>query len=88
MSSSAGPKPKSDGGLIAEESGVEGNLAIKIRWSAEIVKGIPGEGLSMTVYNRFATLDCPITSGDEANYSYFAMIDNPNGNVMAATGSY
>jgi len=35
-----------------------------------------------------ATLDCPITSGDEAAYSYFAAFDNPDGDVMAATGSY
>ena len=87
-SSATGPQPRPGGGFNAEESGVKGHLAIKIRWTAEIIKGIPDEGLTTTVYNRFATLDCPITSGDEANYSYFAMVDNPNGDPMAATGTY
>ena len=86
--SATGPQPRPGGGFNAEESGVKGHLAIKIRWTAEIIKGIPDEGLTTTVYNRFATLDCPITSGDEANYSYFAMVDNPNGDPMAATGTY
>jgi len=85
---SIGSRPKPDGGFIAEESGVQGNLSITIKWTAKIVTGIPDEGLTTTVYDRFATLDCPITSGDEANYSYFAMIDNPNGDPMAATGAY
>ena len=90
--SAPGPAPvparEPGGGLIAEESGVDGNLAITIRWSATIVTGIPAEGLTTTVYKRIATLDCPITSGDEAAYSYFAAFDNPDGDVMAATGSY
>jgi hypothetical protein len=86
--SATGPQPKPGGGFIAEESGVKGHLAIKIRWTAEIIKGIPDEGMTTTVYNHFTTLDCPITSGDESNYSYFAMIDNPAGDPMAATGSY
>lgn len=86
--SATGPQPRPGGGFIAEESGVKGHLAIKIRWSAEIIKGIPDEGLTTTVYNRFATLDCPVTSGDAANYSYFAIIDDPDGDPMAATGFY
>jgi hypothetical protein len=52
------------------------------------VTGIPSEGLTTTVYKRTAHLDCPITSGDEASYSYFAAFDNPNGDPLAATGSY
>ncbi len=84
----AGPAAKPGGGLVAEPAGVEARVAIDIRWSATIVKGIPAEGLITTVYKRTAHLDCPITSGDEAAYSYFAAFDNPNGDPLAATGSY
>ena len=86
--SSAGPAPKPGGGLLAEPSGVEGILAISIRWSAKIVTGVPAEGLTTTVYKRTAKLVCPITSSAEAVASYFAAFDNPNGDPMAATGSY
>ncbi|MBK9374834.1 MAG: hypothetical protein IPN03_14185 [Holophagales bacterium] len=86
--SDAGPAPKPGGGLLAEPSGVEGTLAISIRWSAEIVTGRPAEGLTTTVYKRAAQLVCPITSSAEAAASYFAAFDNPNGDPMAATGSY
>lgn len=85
---SAGPAAKPGGGLLAEPSGVDAHLSIEIRWSATTVKGIPAEGLITEVYKRTAHLDCPITSGDEAPYSYFAAFDNPNGDPMAATGSY
>ena len=51
---SAGPILKPGGGLMAEEPGIEGNLAIRIRWSATIVEGIPDEGLTTTIYNRVA----------------------------------
>ncbi|MRR12440.1 hypothetical protein EG835_08250 [bacterium] len=85
---SAGPAPKPGGGLLAEPSGVEGVLAISIRWSAKIVVGVPAEGLTTTVYKRAAQLVCPVTSGDEAATSYFAVFDNPNGDPTAATGSY
>ncbi len=83
-----GPAAKPGGGLMAEPSGVDGHLSIQIRWSATTVKGIPSEGQITEVYNRTAHLDCPVTSGDEASYSYFAAFDNPNGDVFAATGSY
>lgn len=86
--STAGPTPKPGGGLTAEPSGIEGSLAITIKWSAEIVTGIPAEGLTTTVYKRSAQLLCPITSSGEASYSYFAAFDNPNGDPLAATGSY
>lgn len=86
--SAVGPTPKPGGGFIAEESGVEGTLAINIRWSAKIVSGIPQEGLKTVVYNRRTQLLCPVTSSDEAAYSYFAAFDNPNGDVFAATGAY
>ncbi len=84
----AGPASKPGGGLLAEPSGVEGVLAISIRWSAKIVTGVPAEGLITTVYKRTAQLTCPITSGDEAAASYFAVFDNPKADPMAATGSY
>lgn len=84
----AGPAAKSGGGLLAEPSGVDARIALEIKWSATIVTGIPEEGLTTTVYKRTAHLDCPITSGAEASYSYFAAYDNPNGDVLAATGSY
>ena len=86
--STAGPTLKPGGGLVAEPAGVEGNLAIAIRWSAEIVKGVPAEGLTTWVYKRTAQLVCPVTSSTEAPASYFASFDNPNGDPMAATGSY
>lgn len=86
--SQAGPAPKPGGGLLAEPSGVEGVLAISIRWSAKIVTGVPAEGLTTTVYKRTAQLVCPVTSSAEAAASYFAAFDNPNGDPMAATGSY
>jgi hypothetical protein len=85
---SAGPAAKAGGGLRAEPEGVEARVAIEIRWSATIVTGIPEEGVTTTVYQRTAHLDCPITSGAEASSSYFAAYDNPNGDVLAATGSY
>jgi hypothetical protein len=84
----AGPVAKPGGGLLAEPSGVDAHLSIVIRWSATIVKGIPAEGLITEVYKRTAQLECPITSGAEASYSYFAAFDNPNGDPLAATGSY
>ena len=84
----AGPAVKPGGGLVAEPSGVDGHLSIEIRWSATTVKGIPAEGQITEVYKRTAQLECPITSSDEASYSYFAAFDNPNGDPMAATGSY
>ena len=86
--STAGPAIKPGGGLVAEPSGVEGTLAITIRWSAEIVKGVPAEGLTTWVYKRTAQLVCPVTSSAEASASYFATFDNPNGDPMAATGAY
>jgi len=86
--SAGGPTAKPGGGLLAEPSGVDGQVAIEIKWSATIVTGIPEEGLITTVYKRTAHLDCPLTSGDEASYSYFAAFDNPNGDPLAATGSY
>lgn len=86
--SNAGPVPKPGGGLLAEPSGVEGTLAISIRWSAKIVTGVPAEGLTTTVYKRTAQLVCPVTSSAEAAASYFAAFDDPNGDPMAATGSY
>lgn len=87
-SSTTGPQPKPGGGLSAEPSDVAGTLAITIKWSARIVKGIPNEGLATTVYNRSTQLVCPLTSGGESAYSYFATLDNPNGDPFAATGSY
>jgi|GEM_PF-2676181 len=84
----AGPALKPGGGLVAEESGVEGNLAINIRWSAEMVTGIPAEGLTTTVYDRSAQLLCPVTSSGESAASYFAAFDNPDGDPFAATGAY
>lgn len=87
-STSAGPVAKPGGGLLAEPSGVDGNLSIVIRWLATTVKGVPAEGQITEVYKRTAQLECPITSGDEAAYSYFAAFDNPNGDPMAATGAY
>ncbi|MEQ1580614.1 MAG: hypothetical protein ABL964_08485 [Steroidobacteraceae bacterium] len=87
-SSTAGPASKPGGGLIAEPSGVEGNLAITIKWSAKTVTGIPAEGLTTTVYKRSAQLLCPVESSGEATHSYFAAFDNPNGDPLAATGSY
>jgi hypothetical protein len=79
---------KPGGSLVAEKAGVEGVLAITIRWSAEIVKGIPAEGLITEVYKRTTQLVCPVISSNAASYSYFAAFDNPNGDVFAATGSY
>jgi len=86
---SAGPAPNPVGGLVAEKSGVEGNLSINIRWSAEIVTGIPEEGQTTTVYNRTTELLCPVTSNGEASFSYFTFIDKPeSSDPFAATGSY
>jgi hypothetical protein len=76
------------GGLLAEPSGAEGTLAITIRWSAEIVTGIPAEGLTTQVYKRTAQLSCPVTSSAETATSYFALLDDPNSDPLAATGSY
>jgi hypothetical protein len=87
-SSAAGPALKPGGGLVAEDSGVKGTLAIKIRWSATIVTGIPAEGLTTSVYKRNAQLECPVTSSAESPSSYFAAFDKPNGDVFAVTGSY
>jgi hypothetical protein len=84
----AGPTPKPGGGLVAEEEGVQGTLVINIKWSAEIIKGVPEEGLMTLVYKRTTHLVCPVTSGSEAEYSYFAAFDNPDSDVFAATGSY
>ncbi len=84
----SGPAARPGGGLVAEPSGIDAQVAIDIRWSATIVTGIAEEGLTTTVYKRTAHLDCPVTSGDEAAYSYFAAFDNPNGDPLAATGSY
>lgn len=86
--STADAIPKPGGGLIAEEPDVAGNLAITIKWTARIVTGIPEEGLTTTVYNRMAQLQCPVISSEEAAYSYFATFDDPNGDPMAPTGSY
>lgn len=86
--SDAGPAPKPGGGLFAEPSGVEGTLAISIRWTATIVTGVPAEGQTTTVFNRRAELECPVTSGDEAEASYFAVFDDPNADPMTATGRY
>jgi len=86
---SAGSTAKPDGGLLAEKSGVEGTLSIKIRWASQTVKGIPEEGQITEVYKRTAQLLCPVTSSDEASFSYFNLIDNPNSSdPFAATGSY
>jgi hypothetical protein len=87
-SSVAGPALKPGGGLIAEDSGIEGTLGIKIRWKATTVKGIPAEGLTTEVYNRTTDLSCPVKSDSERSASYFAAFDNPNGDTTAATGSY
>lgn len=87
-SSTAGPKTRPGGGLIAEPSDLEGNLAITIKWNATIVVGVPEEGLTTSVFKRTAQLLCPVTSGSEAPYSYFAAIDDPNGDPMAPTGAY
>jgi hypothetical protein len=84
----AGPVAKPGGGLLAERSGADARLDIEIKWSATIVVGVPAEGLITSVYNRKAALSCPITSSAEAPYSYFAAMDNPNGDPLAATGSY
>lgn len=84
----AGPSRKPGGGLVAEESGLEGNLSIQIRWKSEIVTGNPNEGVMTQTYNRVAQLLCPVTSSGESAYSYFATYDNPNGDPFAATGSY
>jgi len=83
-----GPARKPGGGLMAEDTDVPGNLAITIRWSAQIVTGKPEEGQITTVYNRNAQLLCPVTSSAEASYSYFAAMDDPNGEPFKATGSY
>ena len=83
----AGPAAKPGGGLVAEEAGVQGTLVIKIKWSAEIIKGVPQEGMMTLVYKRTTHLVCPVTSSSEAEYSYFAAFDNPDGDVFAATGS-
>lgn len=88
VSATAGSAAKPGGGLVAEPSEVDAHLSIVIRWSAQIVTGIPAEGLTTTVYKRTAQLECPVRSGDETSYSYFAAMDNPNGDPMAATGSY
>ena len=84
----AGPAAKPGGSLVAEEEGVQGTLVIKIKWSAEIIKGVPQEGMMTLVYKRTTHLVCPVTSSSEAEYSYFAAFDNPDGDVFAATGSY
>jgi hypothetical protein len=86
---SAGPTAKPGGGLLAENSGVEGNLSIKIRWESQTVKGIPEEGQTTEVYKRTAQLLCPVTSSAEASFSYFNLIDNPDSSdPFAATGAY
>lgn len=84
----AGPAAKSGGALVAEEEGVKGTLVIKIKWSAEIITGVPNEGLMTQTYKRTTHLVCPVTSGSAAEYSYFAVFDNPDGDMFAATGSY
>lgn len=77
------------GRLLAEKSGIEGTLAIDIRWQAKIVTGIPSEGQTTTVYDRTSQLLCPVTSSGEQSFSYFNVIDNPNGSdPFAATGFY
>jgi hypothetical protein len=83
-----GPVAKPGGGLQAERSGAEAQLDIMIQWSATIVVGVPAEGLITSVYHRKAELACPITSSAEAPYSWFAAMDNPNGEPLAATGAY
>jgi len=88
VAATAGPAAKPGGGLLAEPSGADAQLAIAIKWSARIVTGVPAEGQITQVYERTAELACPVTSGDEATYSYFAAFDNPNGDTLAATGSY
>lgn len=84
----AEPAAKPGGGLRAESSGTDAKLDIVITWSAKIVTGVPDEVLITSVYNRRAELACPITSGGEASFSYFAALDNPNGDPLAATGAY
>jgi len=84
----AEPAANPGGGTRTEPSGTDAQLAIVIRWSATIVTGVPAEGLTTSVYDRRAELACPITSGGEASYSYFAAMDNPNGDPLAATGAY
>ena len=87
--SGAGPPLEPGGGLVAESSGVEGMLAISIKWSAEVITGVEDELQTTTVYNRLAEFECPITSSDEASYSYFAVMDDPdNSDPFAPTGSY
>lgn len=89
LATGAGPAAKPGGGLIAEKSGVEGNLYIKIRWSAQTVKGIPEEGQITEVYNRTTDMTCPVTSNGAAPFSYFTLIDKPDSSEpFAATGSY
>lgn len=84
-----GPTLKPGGGFVAEKSGVEGTLAIDIRWQATVVTGIPAEGQITTVYDRTTQLLCPVTSSGEQSFSYFNVIDNPNSSdPFAATGSY
>lgn len=84
-----GPTPASGGGFAAEESGVEGTLSVNVRWNATIVTGIPAEGQTTTVYDRTTHLLCPVTSSGQQSFSYFNVIDNPNGSdPFAATGSY
>jgi hypothetical protein len=73
---------------VAELEGIEAHIAVDIEWSSTLVTGIPDEGLTTTVYQHTAQLDCPITSGAETPQSYFAALDNPDGDVLAATGSY
>lgn len=87
-SAGSGTARRPGGGLIAEPSGVEGVLSITIRWSARTVVGKPEEGQTTTVYNRIAQLECPVTSSDATPYSYFAALDNPNGDPLAETGAY
>ena len=63
-------------------------LVIGPALSARIVTGVPGEGLITTDYRRTAQLNCPITSGEETPNSYFAVMDNPKADSLAATGAY
>ncbi len=88
QASVAGPAPKPGGGLLSEPADVEGSLTISIVWSARIVTGIPAEGLTTSVYKRVTQLVCPVTSGSEAETSYFAVFDDPQADPMLATGSY
>lgn len=82
------PAHTAGAGLAADEPDREGNLVITIRWSSRTVTGDPDLGQTTTVYNRTTQLQCPVVSGAVATSSYFAVFDNPDGDPMAATGSY